>query len=69
MILLFLRVLIIVYLLGLFCLLFMKLSYASKKNKGMSSLFLFPLLLCTKNGRKTLLDEITWPCGRRLSYE
>ncbi len=58
MILLFLRLLIIVYLLGLFVLLFMKLSHASKKNKGISSLFLFPLLLCTKNGRKTLSDEI-----------
>ena len=58
MILLFLRFLIIAYLLGLFILLFMKLSHASKKNKGISSLFLFPLLICTKNGRKTLLDEI-----------
>ena len=58
MVLLFLRFLIIAYLLGLFVLLFMKLSHASKKNKGISSLFLFPLLLCTKNGRQTLLDEI-----------
>ena len=58
MVLLFLRILIIAYLLGLFILLFMKLSHASKKNKGLSSLFLFPLLLCTKNGRQTLLDEI-----------
>ena len=58
MVLLFLRILIIAYLLGLFVLLFMKLSHASKKNKGISSLFLFPLLLCTKNGRQTLLNEI-----------
>ena len=58
MVLLFLRFLIIAYLLGLFVLLFMKLSHASKKNKGISSLFLFPLLLCTKNGRQTLLDEV-----------
>ena len=58
MVLLFLRILIIAYLLGLFILLFMKLSHASKKNKGISSLFLFPLLLCTKNGRQTLLDEV-----------
>ena len=58
MVLLFLRILIIAYLLGLFVLLFMKLSHASKKNKGISSLFLFPLLLCTKNGRQTLSDEI-----------
>ena len=58
MVLLFLRFLIIAYLLGLFVLLFMKLSHASKKNKGISSLFLFPLLLCTKNGRQTLLNEI-----------
>ena len=58
MVLLFLRILIIAYLLGLFILLFMKLSHASKKNKGLSSLFLFPLLLCTKNGRQTLVDEI-----------
>jgi hypothetical protein len=36
----------------------MKLSHASKQNKGISSIFLFPLLLCTKNGRKALSDEI-----------
>lgn len=58
MILLFLRIIIIVYLLGLFCLLFAKLSNTTKKDKGFSSLFLFPLLICTKNGRKTLMNEI-----------
>lgn len=58
MILLFLRFVIIIYLLGLFMLLFMKLSHASKKNKGISSLFLFPLLVCTKKGRKALAEEI-----------
>lgn len=58
MILLFLRILIIVYLIGVFCLLFMKLSNATNKEKGLMSLFLFPLLLCTKNGRKTLKEEI-----------
>ena len=58
MILLFLRLLIILYLIGLFVLLFLKLSNATKKNKGISSLFLFPLLLCSKNGRKTLIDEV-----------
>lgn len=58
MILLFLRILIILYLIGVFCLLFMKLSNATKKNKGLSSLFLFPLLVCTKKGRETLKNEI-----------
>ncbi len=58
MILLFLRLLIIIYLIGLFVLLFSKLSNASKGQKGVVSLFLYPLLICTKNGRKTLLDEI-----------
>lgn len=64
MILQIIKLIVILYLFFLFVFLFLKLSNNSKQSSGISSIFLFPLLLCTKKGRKTLVSEIKKPLSK-----
>ncbi len=53
-----LRMIILVYSIGLIVLLLLKLGNSSKDMKGVFSLLLFPVMLLTKKGRENLVKGI-----------